>query len=461
MRTIQKIFTIILLILADAFVVFICYFLAHFLRDQIFPLFIRFPAPLLPFGVFITRYYLIFAYIIAFAYEGLYTQRFTSWEETKRLWRGAFIATALTIIAIYVTRSYMVSRVVVVLAFILGLILLPLVRILFKRMLRKVKLWTKRVIIIGNDQTAQVLRKEIKRNQNLGYEIINPMSNIDFSNLAEANWLKNNHPDGVIVSATAVPKESIAEIYRLVEGSSEEFMIVPDIVELQNVGVEIAQLESLLLMKFRYNLLQPTNLILKRTIELIFTIITLIIFIPFFLIASIVIKLISSGPVFFKQPRIGKKKKLFNCLKFRSMYQDADARLEILLKSQSVSHEEWNKFMKFKSKDPRITSFGRFLRRFSLDEVPQLWNVLKGEMNLVGPRPYLPRELERIGRFINIITKVTPGMTGLWQVSGRSELPFEERLLLDEYYVKNWSLWLDFVIILRTFGVVLKGKGAY
>ncbi len=461
MRTIQKIFTIFLLILADAFVVFICYFLAHFLRDQIFPIFIRFPAPLLPFGVFITRYYLIFAYIIAFAYEGLYTQRFTSWEETKRLWRGAFVATALTIIAIYVSRSYMVSRIVVVLAFISGLILLPLVRILFKRMLFKLKLWTKRIIIIGNDQTAQILRKEIIKNQNLGYEIINPAENIDFSHLSDANWLKNKHPDGVIVSATAVPKESIAEIYRMVEGSSEEFMIVPDIAELQNVGVEIAQLESLLLMKFRYNLLQPTNLILKRTIELLFTIIALIILIPFFLIASIVIKLTSTGSVLFKQQRIGKKKKLFHCLKFRSMYKDADNRLETLLKTQSVSIEEWNKYMKFKSKDPRITPFGRFLRRFSLDEIPQLWNVLRGDMNLVGPRPYLPRELERIGRFINIITKVTPGISGLWQVSGRSELPFEERLLLDEYYVKNWSLWLDFVIILRTFGVVLKSKGAY
>ncbi len=461
MRTIQKIFTIFLLILADAFVVFICYFLAHFLRDQIFPIFIRFPAPLLPFGVFITRYYLIFAYIIAFAYEGLYTQRFTSWEETKRLWRGAFVATAITIIAIYVSRSYMVSRVVVVLAFISGLILLPLVRILFKRMLFKLKLWTKRIIIIGNDQTTQILRREIDRNHNLGYEIINPMESINFSHLSEASWLKNKRPDGVIVSATAVSKESIAEIYRLVEGSSEEFMIVPDILELQNVGVEIAQLESLFLMKFRYNLLQPTNLILKRTIELLFTIITLLIFVPFFLIASIVIKLTSTGPILYKQQRIGKKKKLFHCFKFRSMYKDADSRLETLLKTQSVSIEEWNKYMKFKSKDPRITPFGRFLRRFSLDEIPQLWNVLRGDMNLVGPRPYLPRELERIGRFINIITKVTPGISGLWQVSGRSELPFEERLLLDEYYVKNWSLWLDFVIILRTFGVVLKSKGAY
>lgn len=457
MKTPKKIITILLLILVDAVVVFFCYFFAHFLRNSIFPLFISFPGPLMPFKILIARYYLLFAYIIAFAYEGLYTQRYIAWEETKRLWRGSFIATALTIIAIYVTRSYSVSRVVVVLAFILGLFLLPLARIFFKRFLLKTKLWTTRVLIVGNDQTAQVLRKEIQRNQNLGYQIINQQA-IDIS---WQEWLDKYRPDSVIVSATAVSKESIAEIYRLVEGKGDEFIIVPDIAELQNVGVEIAQLENLLLMKFRYNLLQPSNLILKRIIELLITIIAFIICIPFFLFTGIVIKLSSPGSILFKQQRIGKKKKLFNCLKFRTMYRDAEIRLESALQSQSVSREEWNKFMKLKGKDPRVTPFGRFLRRFSLDEFPQLWNILRGEMNLVGPRPYLPRELKKIGRFINIITKVTPGMTGLWQVSGRSELTFEERLLLDEYYVKNWSLWMDFVILLRTFGVVLKGKGAY
>jgi Undecaprenyl-phosphate galactose phosphotransferase WbaP len=457
MKATKKILTVILLILIDSATVFFCYFFAHFLRNSIFPLFISFPGPLMPFKILIARYYLLFAYIIAFTYEGLYTQRFITWEETKRLWRGSFIATALTISAIYVTRSYSVSRFVVVFAFILGLFLLPLARILFKRFLLRIKLWQKRVLIIGNDQTAQVLRKEIQRNKNLGYQIINQQV-IDIS---PQEWLDKYRQDSVIVSSTSASKESIAEIYRLVEGKSDEFIIVPDIAELQNVGVEISQLENLLLMKFRYNLLQPSNLILKRIIELLITIVAFIIFIPFFLFAAIMIKLTSPGSILFRQQRIGKKKKLFNCLKFRTMYLDAEIRLESTLQSQSISYDEWNKYMKLKGNDPRVTPFGRFLRRFSLDELPQLWNVLRGEMNLVGPRPYLPRELEKIGRFINIITKVTPGMTGLWQVSGRSELTFEERLLLDEYYVKNWSLWIDFVIILRTFGVVLKGRGAY
>ncbi|MEO0092793.1 MAG: undecaprenyl-phosphate galactose phosphotransferase WbaP [candidate division WOR-3 bacterium] len=457
MRRLKKLISILLLIITDAFVFALAYLLAYFLRDRLLPLLIPRFGPLLPFEVLVARYYLLFVYIIAFAYERLYTQRFTIWEETKRLWRGSFIATGLTIIAIYITRAYSVSRTVVVLAFVLSLVLLPLARILLKWLLLRVKLWSKKVVVVGDDATSQAIRKEILKNKNLGYEIINqtdiPIDNDD--------WLTKLHPDSVIVSAQTLAKDTIAKFFQKIEGKCEEFIIVPELAQMPSVGVEIIPLDSLLLMKFRYNLLQPTNLLLKRTIEFCLAIVALLIFSPFFLFSAIAIKLTSPGPVLFKQPRIGKDKKLFNCLKFRSMYQDAEARLDALLKSQVVSREEWNKFFKLKGKDPRVTPFGRFLRRFSLDELPQLFNILRGEMNLVGPRPYLPRELDNIGNFINIITKVLPGMTGLWQVSGRSELSFKERLLLDEYYVKNWSLWMDFVIILKTFGVVLKGKGAY
>lgn len=456
MRSVKKILVVFLLIFSDALVVTLAYFLAYLLRDRLLPLVISSLGPLLPLKVLIARYYLLFAYIIAFAYERLYTQRFTTWEEIKHLWRGLFIATALTVIAIYVTRSYSVSRAVVVLAFILSLIFLPLVRILVKRILRALKLWTKKVLMVGNDLTTQTLRKEILNNPNLGYEIVG-----ELPKESELSKVKSGFFDCVIVSAATLPKETISNIFHQLEGNCDEFIIVPELALMQNVGVEIIQLESLLLMKFRYNLLQPANLILKRAIELLFVIFLLCLSLPFFLFAVIAIKLTSPGPVLFKQPRIGKNQKLFHCLKFRSMYQDAEARLDSLLKTQTVNQEEWKKYRKLKAKDPRVTSFGRFLRRFSLDELPQLFNTLKGEMSLVGPRPYLPNELEHIGPFINVITKVLPGMTGLWQISGRSELSFQERVRLDEYYVKNWSLWMDFVIILKTFAVVLKGKGAY
>jgi undecaprenyl-phosphate galactose phosphotransferase len=142
------------------------------------------------------------------------------------------------------------------------------------------------------------------------------------------------------------------------------------------------------------------------------------------------------------------------------MYLDGNERLQKILKSSPEIKLEWEKFMKI-ANDPRVTLLGKFLRRTSIDELPQLWNVIKGEMSLVGPRPYLPREVKNLEKRMGIITKVKPGITGLWQVSGRSQLSFDERLTLDEYYVKNWSLWSDIVIIVKTLKVFFKAEGAY
>ncbi|GAI09353.1 unnamed protein product [marine sediment metagenome] len=141
------------------------------------------------------------------------------------------------------------------------------------------------------------------------------------------------------------------------------------------------------------------------------------------------------------------------------MYLDGDKKLSRFLKENSQARKEWEKFAKIKSGDPRVTKFGSWLRRYSLDELPQLVNAFRGKMSLVGPRPYLPREFEKMGRHRKTVLKALPGMTGLWQVSGKNELTFEDRLKLDEYYVRNWSLWLDFVILVRTVRVVWRGEG--
>ena len=143
------------------------------------------------------------------------------------------------------------------------------------------------------------------------------------------------------------------------------------------------------------------------------------------------------------------------------MYEDADEKLKEYLRQNPPLQEEWDQYKKLKSFDPRVTRIGKFLRRFSLDEAPQIFNVLIGQMSIVGPRPYLIREKEEIEKSAAIIFRVKSGLTGLWQIRGRSELNFETRLKLDEFYVRNWSLFLDIVIILKTFGAVLKGKGAY
>jgi undecaprenyl-phosphate galactose phosphotransferase len=230
---------------------------------------------------------------------------------------------------------------------------------------------------------------------------------------------------------------------------------------LATVGVETEDLDGLLLLHMRWNLAKPWNLALKRTFDLGVATAIILVLSPLLAAAAFAIRLDSAGPILFRQRRLGRGWRTFRCMKFRSMYRDNAARLREYLASNPDARAEWEHFAKLKSFDPRVTRAGRILRRFSVDELPQLLNVLKGEMSLVGPRPNLPRETQRMGDFAETILKAPPGISGLWQVSGRNELPFEQRLRLDEYYVRNWSLWMDVIVLVKTIGAVMRRQGAY
>nr|HID59190.1 hypothetical protein [Desulfobacterales bacterium] len=197
----------------------------------------------------------------------------------------------------------------------------------------------------------------------------------------------------------------------------------------------------------------------KRGLEIVFSLLALLLLAPIMLAIAIAVKLSSPGPIFFADRRLGREGRYFYCLKFRTMFVNSDEILEKHLANNSSAHEEWEEYAKLKSFDPRVTKMGRFLRRHSLDEFPQLINLLRGEMVLIGPRPYLPEELNKMDEHADIILKATPGITGLWQVSGRNELTFEDRLEIDAWYVRNRSLWLDLLLLFKTFKVVLEGKG--
>jgi undecaprenyl-phosphate galactose phosphotransferase len=168
----------------------------------------------------------------------------------------------------------------------------------------------------------------------------------------------------------------------------------------------------------------------------------------------------TGGPAIFSHRRIGRYGLAFGCLKFRTMVPDAEDALRRLLESDPRARAEWERDFKLRE-DPRITPVGEFLRRTSLDELPQLWNVLKGEMSLVGPRPVIEEELERYGDQVGYYLETRPGITGLWQISGRNDTGYEDRVALDSWYVRNWSLWYDLVILVKTVGVVMRGRGAY
>lgn len=216
----------------------------------------------------------------------------------------------------------------------------------------------------------------------------------------------------------------------------------------------------MILLGIKNNLAKKTNRRIKRLFDLLVGLIICILILPILIIVSIAIKLDSKGPVFFNAKRIGKNGKLFKCYKFRSMHQNADELLKQYLNKNPEQRVEWNKFQKLKGNDIRVTKVGQFIRKYSLDELPQIFNVLKGDMSLVGPRPYLPREQELMKSFYNIIITTVPGITGYWQVSGRSDVTFKGRLKMDNWYVRNWSIWIDIVLLIKTIKVVFGGKGA-
>ncbi|MGL6338687.1 MAG: sugar transferase [Waterburya sp.] len=202
--------------------------------------------------------------------------------------------------------------------------------------------------------------------------------------------------------------------------------------------------------------------LIKRIFDIVFALFILIVFSPLYLVLMVLIALNSQGPIFYVQQRVGKNHKLFNCIKFRTMVNNADKILETMINDSDQMRQEFQASYKLKQ-DPRITKIGKFLRLTSLDEFPQFWNVLKGEMSIVGPRPLVPEELPRYGSKINTVLTIKPGITGLWQVSGRNDIPYPKRVKIDVYYATSHNWLLDLWIVFKTIGVIIfpRNNGAY
>lgn len=236
--------------------------------------------------------------------------------------------------------------------------------------------------------------------------------------------------------------------------------VIPDLFGVPNQALQPHNIGSVASLEIRNNLRSVRARVVKRILDVVLSLLGLVVIAPLLLVIAVLIRLDSPGPVLYGAPRLGRNLVPFRCYKFRSMYQDAEERLHHLLAADPHLCAEYETYHKLKD-DPRVTPVGRFLRKFSLDELPQIFNVLKGEMSLVGPRPYLPREQTKMGTATSFIAQVRPGITGYWQVSGRSASTFEQRLDMDRFYIANWTPWLDMVIMIQTIRVVLVGKGAY
>lgn len=476
-RMLKKFISFSTLIICDLVSLFICFSLAFTLRSYILPLIFNtyIPTPVWPIENFRTHYYMAFLWVFIFAYENLYTKRFPRWEETFILIKGTTISFALVMILIFITKKELqFSRAVIVLAWGLSLFIFPLSRYLTKLILIKLKLWKKKLLIIGANPLGFNVVKSIRQNKSMGYEIIGFLDDdpqaigktydgiqviAPISRLEEVS-LERNSKD-IFIALPHLSKDDLSGLLQKCEKTGESMRIVPRIGDLITTGVEAESLGQVLTLNVKNNLAKPWNILIKNLYDLASTFVLTTLLLPLFAVISIAIKLDSKGPVFFVQKRTGKNKKVFRIIKFRSMYVNSDAELNDFLNHNSHVQQEWAKYRKIKGHDPRVTRVGKVIRKFSLDELPQVFNVLRGEMSLVGPRPYLPEELEEKEHFGEMVARVKPGLTGLWQISGRNALPFSERMTMDEYYIRNWSLWLDMVIFLKTIRVFFSGKGAF
>ncbi len=424
----------ILLSLIDIIILILLFYVTVFIRDNIY----NDTVP--PFnGVeFIDFSFTIVIVLFLFFNEKIYSFRYDFWQESKKIIKSLFLAylLVLTILALMKTNQEY-SRLFITIYFLLATILIPIIKIYTKKLLYSFDFLKRRVLIIGDEQERERFKSELKKNFYLG-EVYD----------------EENYEAVIIISKNmGVDRlNSLIDNYRDINGGVYIVPYITDInfahstiMEYSNIRLNSIFIENRLLIK--------KNIIIKNIFDKIIAISIMPIFLPIHIIISILIKLDSKGPVFFKQPRLGKDNSTFSCYKYRTMYENSDSILREYLIKNPDEVNYYNRYHKYRN-DPRVTKIGSFLRSTSLDEFPQILNVLKGEMSLVGPRPYMLDEAEKLGEDRDLILKVKPGITGLWQVSGRNNLTFQERNRLEVWYIKNWLFWDDFIILIKTIKVV-------
>jgi len=398
-------------------------------------------------------------WIVTFYYEGLYTQHFTKSEELVKIIKATTIASAFSALLFFTLKvEPSFSRLAFFFAYLLNIVLLWLGRIFIKRILYLTKIYREKALFWGDSPELKWFNRLVQSEKNCGIEIVDHIRDQNPEEIKEI--LENSSVSLLFVGG--VPVKNIKEVEDIAWRKNIEIVINAFNHILNPLELEVYELFGFKSLKLKYNLLIPRNVVIKRVLEVILTLFLTILLLPAIILIALLVKLTSKGPIFYLSERLGKDGKLIKILKFRTMYTDSDKILKKFLEEHPKIREEYTRYRAIKSqKDPRVTPLGRILRKLSLDELPQLFNILKGDMSLVGPRPYLPEEVEYMGEYKNIILSVKPGLTGMWQVSGRNELTMEERVMLDVYYVTNWSIPLDMVIFVKTILEVFKGTGAY
>ena len=427
---------------------------------------------------------------------GQYFSRRSHWRTVGTTWN------TIGLMLVFSSTAYLVNpegAKISVLIWILAGFSISVASIVARQLMRLIGIWHRNVIILGVGTAAQQVAHNLLTSPSLGYRVR------FFIDVANTSKTKNNEADtqsfdavfteqdvsssieivgrhipvvqnlgslNSLLARLGAPRVIIAldeeaqtataaKLIRRLEFSPCDLSLVPPKSQLGSVGVEVETVgkDSIILMKIRNNSQRFINRALKRIFDFCASGIGLVALSPFFLLLAITVRT-TGRSVIFGHSRVGKKGRIFKCYKFRSMVENSQEILTQLLETDEASRKEWSTHFKLKD-DPRITRIGAFLRKTSLDELPQLYNVLKGEMSLVGPRPITPEELALYGEYQSFYLASRPGCTGLWQVNGRSDTSYAERVDMDIWYAKNWSLWKDIEIIFGTLSVMVSKEGAY
>ena len=402
-----------------------------------------------------------------------YTYRKPFWFELKEILRTIIIF-AFIDLAITAFSKWQMSRNAWVLTWMSVLVLVPLFRFGTKELLKQLNLWKKQCIIIGTGENAEDAYRALTSEKSLGFDIqyfFSPTpkgEQREFMGLRVIDnekllWHTTDRRNSQYIIALDNGQGKLRDywIKQLAINKCRSVSVIPTTrgLPLNSTDMSFIFRYEVLLLRINNNLTKKSSRLIKRVFDLACSLSIILLLSPLLLVLALWVMKDGGSPIY-GHTRIGLDGKPFKCLKFRSMVKNSQEVLQHLLSTDPEAKAEWDKDFKLRN-DPRITSIGHFLRKSSLDELPQLFNVLKGEMSLVGPRPVIQEELDRYGDNKDYYLMAKPGITGLWQVSGRNDVDYETRIYFDAWYVKNWSLWNDIAILFKTFDVVLKRDGAY
>lgn len=470
----QKYTLLTLLAVSDLIAVTLGFFLAYIIRFEIGISWMYQPleAPLDFYQSFV--FFITPSWLLIFAAFGLYDLRnvFSGMDEYAKVFNACTFGMMFIIVLTFLYPTLIVARGWVVLSWLLVSASVGLERFGFRRIIHQLRIngyFVKRIIIVGANEEGKAIAQQLQHNPKTGIKIVGFVDDkfsVDSAPIARVpalgvtsdvgKLIQQHKAHEILIASTALGREKLLNLFQTLDSLDVPARLTSGLYEILTTGVEVQQVGNVPLLSVNKVRLTGGEVVLKRILDVVGAAGAIIMFSPIMIALAIAIKLDSSGPVIYRRRVVGVGGKLFDAFKFRTMVTNADQ----VLAQNSALLKEFEQNQKLKD-DPRVTRVGRFIRKTSLDELPQLFNVLFGQMSLVGPRMITSPERAYYGKWSMNLFTVKPGMTGLWQVSGRSNVSYEERVKLDMHYIRNYSIWLDIYLLWLTIPAVLQRRGAF